>query len=52
MAKYARLVGSAEFGAVTDQELQELQSTDEANWHKRLYDAMGYSSAKELKPTL
>ena len=49
MAKYAALVSSAEYGAVTDhiEGQEDPQSFYDKNWHKSL---KGYASAKELKP--
>ena len=49
MAKYVRLVSSAEHGAVTDrlEDEDDPQNFYDQNWHKSL---KGYASAKELKP--
>ncbi len=48
MAKYACLVGSAQFGAVTDSlENIDPSSFFDPEWHKHL---VGFTSAKEMKP--
>lgn len=46
-AKYARLVGSAEFGAVTDSDrVEDPERFFDRDWHKNL---KGYTSAKEMR---